>query len=158
MLSFLDNIKLHLHSLMSVYLGYFQPLSKDMPVSPHYGVAYLAHTASSHLKCMLGCWRTNKRIQGGRMRWRQSDQWPAQSCVWQMGNQTGRACVVNMCSLSSAGWIWWRFPQVSLLPLPQWQSNGRERMWKQSVIEDSMWCLDCAQTVVSELLPARISD
>lgn len=38
-LSFLDNIKLHLHSLMSVYLGYFQLLSKDTPVSPHYGVA-----------------------------------------------------------------------------------------------------------------------
>ncbi len=38
-LSFLDNIKLHLHSLMPVYLGYFQMLSKDMPVSPDYGVA-----------------------------------------------------------------------------------------------------------------------
>lgn len=47
------HLHVHLHSLFPVYLGYFQLLSKDMPVSPHYGVAWLAHTASSHLKCML---------------------------------------------------------------------------------------------------------
>lgn len=59
---------LHLHSPLPIYLGYFQLLSSDAPVSPHYRVAELAQTALSHLKCMLGCWRANKRNGGGRMR------------------------------------------------------------------------------------------
>lgn len=36
---FPDKMKLHLHSLMPHYLGYFQPLSKDTPVNPLYRVA-----------------------------------------------------------------------------------------------------------------------
>lgn len=51
-LSFIFTSQLRAHCL---YLDYFKLLSKDTPVSPHYRVAELAQTASSHLKCMLGC-------------------------------------------------------------------------------------------------------
>lgn len=85
---------------------------------------------------MLGCWRTNKRIRGGRMRWRRSDLCPSQSCVRQMDNRTGHTLVVNMCwasgVIADCDGLFQGFPSLSL---PWWQVRDRRRegIWGRNV-------------------------
>lgn len=83
---------------------------------------------------MLGSWRTNKRIRGGRMRWRQSDQWPLQSVFdkWAI-NQAGISCKHVPPPHCPRCWLMqWSFLQVFFLPVAQSKEKRGvgEGMWK----------------------------